>query len=85
MRGVISSNTCQIIGLVNKTIGNETIALTPSFPSSKNTFSQLFREKCMSEAARIWQYDHPSFEYVMKSQVLHTVGCDISGETAGEI
>ena len=32
-----------------------------------------------------WQSNHLSSEYVMKSQVLHTMWCNISGEAAGEI
>ena len=32
-----------------------------------------------------WRYNHLSSEYAMKSQVLHTVWCNIFGEAAGEI
>ena len=46
---------------------------------------QLFKEKCTNEEMRIGKYNHLSSEWPMKSQVFHTVWCDIFGEAAGEI
>ena len=62
------------------------IPLTLSPPSSKSKSSQPFIEKCTSEVLRIGSiimfHRH---EWDMKSQVLHTEWCYISGEAAGEI
>ena len=44
-----------------------------------------FKVKCVSKVVRIWLYNHLSSEWAMKSHVLHTVWCYISGEAAGEI
>ena len=59
--------------------------LTLSIPSSKSIISQPFIEKCRSV-----QWDFGSTIVVhrskaMKSQVLCTVWCDITGEAAGEV
>ena len=54
-------------------------------PSSKTTFSQPSQREMYKWGSENWQYNHPSSGYAMKSQVLHTVWCNISGEAAGEI
>ena len=51
----------------------------------KSTFSQPFKEKIYKWSNEKWQYNHLSSELAMKSQVLHTVWCYVSGEAAGEI
>ena len=56
--------------------------LTLSLPSSKSTFSQPFKEKCISEVERIGSII--TF-YLNKLQVLHSVWYHISGEAAGDI
>ena len=58
---------------------------TLSLPSSKRTFSQPFIEKCITEVVRnrstlIFHLSKP-----MKSQILHTIWCNIFGEAAGGI
>ena len=63
------------------------LALTLSIASSKNTLSQPFIEKCISDAMRIWLNKfrfYPSIK-AMKSQVLHTAWCYITGEAARQI
>ena len=59
--------------------------LTLSLPSSKSTFSQPSKEKCISEVVRIGSIIIFQSESAMKSKVLHTVWCNIPGEAAGEI
>ena len=59
--------------------------LTLSIPSSKSTFSQSFLEKCISEVVRTGTRIIFQSEYAMKSQVLHTVWCNMTGEATGEI
>ena len=56
-----------------------------SLPSSKSTFSQPIKEKCMKLGNENWLYNHLSSEKAVKTQVLHTVWCNISGEATGEI
>ena len=58
--------------------------LALSLPSSKSIFSQSSKEKCLSEVVRNGTKNHLSSEWAMKSQVLHTAWCSISGEAAGE-
>ena len=55
-----------------------------SLPSSTSTFSQPFREKCISEVVRIGYIIVPSGQ-AMKSHVLQNVWCNISGEATGKI
>ena len=59
--------------------------LTLSLLSSKSTFSQTFKEKCISEVARVDSIIIFHLSKATKSQVLHTVWCYIFGEAAGEI
>ena len=59
--------------------------LTLSLPSLKSTFSQPFKEKCTREVARIGSIISFHLSKAMKTQVLHSVWCNISGEAAGEI
>ena len=56
--------------------------LTLSLPSSKSTFSQPFKREMYSKNCL---YNHLSSVKAVKTQVLHTVLCYISGEAAGEI
>ena len=39
-----------------------TAEMNPFIPKFKKYILPFFREKCISEAARIWQYDHLSVE-----------------------
>ena len=62
--------------------------LTLSLPSSKSTFSRHLLKKCVSEIELVenwYSINHPSSEWAMKSQALHTVWCYISSEAAGQI
>ena len=59
--------------------------LTLSLPSSKSIFSQPSKEEFISEVVRIGTIIIFKFEQAMKSQVLHTVWCNITGEGTGEI
>ena len=51
----------------------------------KYTFSQPCKEKCISEVVRIGSHNHLSSDSAMENQVLHSVWCYISGDTAGGI
>ena len=58
--------------------------LTLSLPSSKSTFFQPFKEKCISEVVGIGSII-VHLSKLWRRQVLHTVWCNISGKAAGEI
>ena len=59
--------------------------LNLSLPRCKVTFSQPFKENCMPEVVRIGSIIIFHLSKPVKSQVLHTVWCKISGEVAGEM
>ena len=59
-------------------------SLSGSLPSSRSTFSQPFKDRCISEVARIGSLIIFHLSKAMKSQILHTMSCNISGEVAGE-
>ena len=42
-------------------------------------------EKSMSDAMRIWLYNHFSSDEATKSKVIHAVWCNITSEAAGQI
>ena len=57
---ILNTNIAIILDFIaNGTCG---LLITPSLPSSKCTFSQPFKEKCISEVERIGSINHPSFE-----------------------
>ena len=58
--------------------------LSLSLLSWRSAFSRPFKDRCMSEVARIGSLIIFHLSKAMKSQILHTMSCNISGEVAGE-
>ena len=59
--------------------------LNPSLPSSKCTFSQPFKDKCISEVARIGAYNLSSELKIWKAKFFNCAIRYISGVAAGEV
>ena len=60
----------------------QTATLAFHTPKFEKCILPTFLKRFMSEN---WQHNHLSSQSGMKSQILHTVWCNISGEAAGEI